>query len=80
MWIKILNILKNSAIYNGIGTSKSWIQNVAETRRNGRIVKVSGLDELRFHSAIVAIWNAIAVLKRFCRIRLKPKLHFESLD
>ena len=41
-----------------------WIQNVAEPRRNGRIGKVLELGDPHFHAAI---WNAIAVLERFCR-------------
>jgi len=44
-----------------------WIQNVAEPRRNGRVGKVLELDDVRFHVAIAAIWNAIAVLERFFR-------------
>jgi len=48
--------------------TKSWIQNVAKPRRNGRVGKVLELGEPRFHAAIAAIWNAISVLERFCRI------------
>ena len=45
----------------------AWIQNVAEPRRNGRVGKVLELGDPRFHAAIAAIWNAIAVLEWFCR-------------
>ena len=42
---------------------EAWIQNVAELRRNGRAGKVLELGESRFHAAIAAIWNVIAVLE-----------------
>ena len=49
--------------------TNSWIQNVAEPRRIGRIGKVLELGDPCFHAAIAAIWNAIAVLERLCRNR-----------
>jgi len=56
-----------------------WIQNVAEPRRNGRIGKVLELGDPRFHAAIVAIWNAIAVLKRFCRSATETEIATETV-
>jgi len=52
----------------------SWIQNGVEPRQNGRIGKVSELDELRFHVAIAAIWNTVAVLERFCRTATETEI------
>ena len=57
---------------------KPWIQNVAEPQRNGRIGKVLELGELRFYAAIAAIWNGIAVLKRFCRIATETEIAAET--
>lgn len=53
-----------------------WIQNVAELRRNDLIGKVLEFGELRFHAAIATIWNAIAVLKRFCGTATETEIAF----
>lgn len=48
-----------------------WIQNVAESRRNGRVGKVLELDDRCFHAAIL---NAIAVLEQFYRIATETEI------
>ena len=55
-----------------------WIQNVAEPRQNGRVGKVLELGDPRFHAAIAAIWNAIAVLERFCRSATETEIATET--
>jgi len=51
---------------------------VAEPRRNGRIGKVLELADPRFHAAIAAVWNAIAVLERFCRFATETEIATET--
>ena len=55
-----------------------WLQNVAEPRRNGRIGNVLELGDPRFHAAIAAIWNAIAVLEQFCRSATETEIATET--
>jgi len=55
-----------------------WIQNVTKPRRNSRIGKVLDSGEPRFHATIAAIWNAIAVLERFCRAATETEIATET--
>ena len=55
-----------------------WIQNVAEPRRNVRVGKVLELGDPRFHVAIAAIWNAIAILEQLCRTATETEITTET--
>jgi len=51
---------------------------VAEPRRNGHVGKVLKLGDPHFHAAMAAIWNAIAVLERFCRTATETEIATET--
>ena len=75
-WLETLKISKKQArALNGLCTS--WIQNMAEPRRNGRVGKVLELSDPCFHAAIAVIWNAITVVERFCRIATETEIAIE---
>lgn len=56
---------------------EAWFQNVVQAQRNGRIGRTLEFGEPHFHAAIDAIWNAIFILERFCRILTKIKTAIE---
>ena len=58
-----------------LGHAQAWIQNVAEPRRIGRVGKVLELNDPRFHAAI---WNAIAILERFCHTANETDIETET--
>jgi len=61
-----------------VAWQRAWIQNVAKPRRNDCIGKVLELGDPRFHAAIVAIWNTIAVLERFCHSATETEIAIET--